>query len=133
MSKLAFEAHRFNRDQLKPLNDVVIVSNMVFTERITTSGIVLLSDNGKSSGIRPRWGQVYAVGPEQQDIQVGKWVLIAHGRWTRGIDIEDEAGKHTLRRVDPKDILMSSDELPDDLTFSDALHVEAAPSHMQHN
>ena len=133
MSKLAFEAHRFNRDQLKPLNDVVIVSDMVFTERITTSGIVLLSDNGKSSGIRPRWGRVYAVGPSQEDIQVGKWVLIAHGRWTRGIDIEDESGKHTLRRVDPKDILMSADELPDDLTFSDAVHVDAAPSHMQHS
>lgn len=133
MTKLAFEAHKFDREQLKPLNDVVIVSDMVFTERITTGGLILLSDNGKSSGIRPRWGRVYAVGSEQQDVQVGKWVLIAHGRWTRGIDIEDEDGKHTLRRVDPKDILMSADELPDDLTFSDAVHIEAAPSHMQHN
>jgi co-chaperonin GroES (HSP10) len=133
MTKLAFEAHRFARDQLKPLNDVVIVTEMVFTERFTNTGIVLLSDNGKSSGIRPRWGQVYAVGPEQKDVRVGEWVCVAHGRWTRGIDIEDETGKHTLRRVDPKDILISADELPDDLTFSDAIHVEAKPSHMQHN
>ena len=133
MTKLAFEAHRFNRDQLKPLNDVVIVSEMTFTERFTTTGIVLLNDNGKSSGIRPRWGQVYAVGPEQKDVRVGEWVCVAHGRWTRGIDVEDETGKHSLRRVDPKDILMSADEQPDDLTFSDAVHVEAAPSHMQHN
>jgi co-chaperonin GroES (HSP10) len=133
MTKLAFEAHKFNRDQLKPLNDVVIVSEMIFTERFTNTGIVLLSDNGKSSGIRPRWGQVYAVGPDQKDVSVGQWVCIAHGRWTRGIDIEDETGKHTLRRVDPKDILLTADEQPDDLTFSDAVHVEAAPSHMQHS
>jgi co-chaperonin GroES (HSP10) len=132
-TKLAFEAHRLNREQIKPLNDVVIVGEMIFTERFTNTGIVLLNDNGKSSGIRPRWGQVYAVGPEQHDVRVVEWVCIAHGRWTRGIDIEDETGKHTLRRVDPKDILMSADEQPDDLTFSDAIHVEAAPSHMQHS
>jgi co-chaperonin GroES (HSP10) len=133
MTKLAFEAHRITRDQLKALNDSVIVGEMTFTERFTNTGIILPSDNGKSSGIRPRWGQVYAVGPDQKDVQVGEWVCVAHGRWTRGIDIEDETGKHTLRRVDPKDILMSADEQPDDLTFSDAIHVEAAPSHMQHS
>jgi len=133
MTKLAFQAYRFNRDQIKPLNDVVIVGEMVFTERFTNTGIVLLSDNGKSSGIRPRWGQVYAIGPDQKDVRVGEWVCVAHGRWTRGIDVEDETGKHTLRRIDPKDILMSANEMPDDLTFSDAVHVEAAPTHMQHS
>ena len=132
MTKLAFEAHRFNRDQIRPLNDVVIVGEMIFTERFTNTGIVLLSDNGKSSGIRPRWGQVYAVGPDQKDVRVGEWVCVAHGRWTRGIDVEDETGKHTLRRVDPKDVMMESDEEPQDTTFSDAIHVEAKPSHMQH-
>jgi co-chaperonin GroES (HSP10) len=133
MTKLAFEAHRITRDQLKALNDSVIVGEMVFTERFTNSGIVLPTDNGKSSGIRPRWGQVYAVGPEQKDVRVGEWVCVAHGRWTRGIDIQDETGKHTLRRVDPKDILLSADEQPDDLTFSQAIHVEAKPTHMQHS
>ena len=133
MTKLAFEAHQIARDQLKPLNDSVIVGEMTFTERFTNTGIILPSDNGKSTGIRPRWGQVYAIGPDQKDVQPGEWVCVAHGRWTRGIDIEDETGKHTLRRVDPKDILMSADERPDDLTFSDAIHVEAKPTHMQHN
>jgi co-chaperonin GroES (HSP10) len=133
MTKSAFSAHKITRDQLKPLNDSVIVSDMTFDERFTTGGIVLLSDNGKSTGIRPRWGQVYAVGPEQKDIRVGSWVCVAHGRWTRGIDIEDETGKVTLRRVDPKDVIMESDEIPDDLTFSEAIHVEAKPTHMQHN
>jgi hypothetical protein len=97
---------------------------MVFDERTTTGGIVLLNDNGKGTGIRPRWGQVYAVGPKQQDVAPGQWVLVAHGRWTRGIDVEDETGKKTLRRVDPKDLMMISDVLPQDDTMSDAVHVE---------
>jgi hypothetical protein len=94
---------------------------------------VLLNDNGKGTGIRPRWAQVYAVGPEQHDVKVGDWILILHGRWTRGIDVEDETGKHTLRRVDPKDILLQSDQPMQDETFSDAVHIEAKPSWMQHN
>jgi co-chaperonin GroES (HSP10) len=133
MTKLAYQAHQITRDQLRPLNDSVIVGEMVFDQRFTKGGIVLLNDNGKSTGIRPRWGQVYAVGPEQLDVKVGEWVCIAHGRWTRGIDIEDENGKQTLRRVDPKDILIQCDEQPMDETFSTAIHVEAKPDWMQHN
>ena len=131
--KSAYSAHQFDKHQIKPLNDSVIVTDMTFDERFTTGGIVLLNDNGKSTGIRPRWGQVYAVGPDQQDVQVGQWVCVAHGRWTRGIEVEDETGKKTLRRVDPNDLLIVSDEQPQDETFSGAIHVEAKPTHMQHN
>jgi len=131
--KFAYQAHQLNKNQIRPLNDSVIVSDMVFDERITSGGIVLLNDNGKSTGIRPRWGQVYAVGPTQTDVQVGDWICVAHGRWTRGLDVEDETGKRTLRRIDPKDILLKTDQQPLDDTFSDAIHVEAKPSHMQHN
>lgn len=123
-SKAAFSAHKFSKRQIQPLNNSVIVTDMVFDERISTGGIVLLNDNGTGRGIRPRWGQVYAVGPKQEDVRVGDWVLVAHGRWTRGIDVEDEGGKKTLRRVDPNDIMMTSDTLPNDETFSDAVHVD---------
>jgi len=133
MTKLSYQPHKINKDQLKPLGNSVIVSDMTFDERISTGGIVLLNDNGKSSGIRPRWGKVYAVGPEQQDIKVGKWICVEHGRWTRGIEVEDENGKHTLRRVDPTSIMMEADERPNDVTFSDAIHVEKKPDHMLHN
>ena len=85
---------------------------------------ILPNDNGKSLGIRPRWGRVYAVGPEQQDVRVGEWVCVAHGRWTRGLDIEDGDVKRTVRKIDPKDILLSADDRPNDLTFSDAIHIE---------
>jgi len=133
MIKAAYAAHQLQRRQLRPLKDSVIVSDMVFDVRISTGGIIIPNDNGKSTGIRPRWGQVYAVGPDQQDVLPGQWVCVEHGRWTRGIDIEDESGKITVRRVDPKDIMMVSDQQPDDDTFSSAIHVEAKPTHMQHN
>lgn len=131
--KAAFSAHQFNKHQIRPLNDAVIVSDMAFDERISTGGIVLLNDNGKGNGIRPRWGLVYAVGPDQKDVAVGQWVCVAHGRWTRGIEVEDESGKKTLRRIDPKDIMLISDEPVQDETWSDAVHVEKKPSHMLHN
>ena len=101
MTKLAFQPHQLRQSQIHPLNNSVIVSEMIFDQRITSSGIILPNDNGTGSGIRPRWGQVYAVGPEQTDVTVGQWICVAHGRWTRGIDIEDESGKKTLRRIDP--------------------------------
>jgi co-chaperonin GroES (HSP10) len=123
MTKLAFQPHQLNKSQIHPLNKSVIVTDMVFDQRITSSGIILPNDNGTGSGIRPRWGQVYAVGPEQTDVVVGQWICVAHGRWTRGIDIEDESGKKTLRRIDPDDILMVSDELPQDDTMSDAVNI----------
>ncbi len=130
--KLAFSAHQLRRDQLKPLGDSVIISDMVFDERISNGGIIIVNDNGTTRGIRPRWGQVYAVGPDQHDVQVGEWILVAHGRWTRGIDVEDESGKRTLRRVDPADILLQSDEQVNDETFSDAIHIDKKPDYMLH-
>jgi co-chaperonin GroES (HSP10) len=132
MTKAAYSAHKFNRDQIKPLNDVVIVSDMEFDVRITQSGIIIPNDNGTSRGIRPRWGQVYAIGPNQTEFKIGQWVCVAHGRWTRGIDIEDESGKRTLRRVDPNDIFLTSEEQPQDETFSTAIHVDKKPDHMLH-
>jgi co-chaperonin GroES (HSP10) len=133
MTKAAFAPHQITQEQIKALHDNVLVSDMEFDTRITQSGLILPNDNGTSLGIRPRWGRVYAIGPDQRDVQVGQYICVAHGRWTRGIDVEDESGKVTLRRVDPKDIMMVSDEQPDDDTFSSAIHVEAKPSYMQHN
>jgi co-chaperonin GroES (HSP10) len=121
MNKPAYSPHKISRDSLRPLNDWVLISDMQFTGRTLSSGIILLGDDGKANGIRPRWGCVYAVGPEQKDVEIGQYVLVAHGRWTRGIDIEDETGKHTVRRIDPKDILLISDEPKFDDTISEAI------------
>lgn len=105
--------------KLRPLNDTIIVSEMYFGERLSQGGIVLRNDDTKSAGIRPRWGKVYAVGPEQKDVKVGQYIMIAHGRWTRGIKIEDAEGEQIIRKVDPNDVLLVSDEPVDDYTISD--------------
>ena len=76
--KAAYSAHQITREQFHALNDSVIVEDMEFDTRITQTGLILPNDNGKSSGIRPRWGRVYAVGPEQTDVRVGEWVCVWH-------------------------------------------------------
>lgn len=103
---------------IRPLHDHVLVTEMSFDERHTASGIVILGDDGKDSGIRPRWGQVYAVGPDQTHVQVGQWICVAHGRWTRGIRVEIDDQILNVRRVDTNDILLVSDTKPIDDTIS---------------
>ena len=120
----SFQPHKVSR--LRALHDWVLVSEMAFDQRTLSSGIVLLNDNGTTAGIRPRWAQVYAIGPKQKDVSEGQWVCVAHGRWTRGVEIEDDNGPKTVRRVDPSDILLISDEEPAaDDTLSDA--IQASP------
>ena len=116
----AFAPKKIN--DLSTFKDNVLVTEMNFEGRTLSSGIVLLKDDGKSQGIRPRWGCVYAVGPDQQDVKPGDWICVAHGRWTRGVEIEDAEGNiKTLRRIDPKDILLVSDEPFTDDTQSEAV------------
>jgi co-chaperonin GroES (HSP10) len=124
--KPAYSPHKLLKQQIKALHDHVIVGEMIFDQRITQSGLILPNDNGTTLGIRPRWGRVYAVGPKQKDVRVGQWVCVAHGRWTRGLDVEDESGKLTIRRIDPADILLISDseQMPQDNTMSTAIHVQ---------
>lgn len=126
MTKAAFAPHKVQKDQIKALHNNILVHEMSFEGRTLNSGIVLLNDDGKGYGIRPRWGRVYAVGPKQTEIKVGQWIMVAHGRWTRGIKIEDETGELTLRKIDPNDILLISDsnEMPADDTQSTAVHID---------
>lgn len=127
MMKPAFAPHQIPQEHIKALHDNVIVSDMEFDTRITQSGLILPNDNGTTLGIRPRWGRVYAVGQDQKDVQVGQWICVAHGRWTRGIDIDDGgAHKRTIRKIDPADILLvaDGDERPQDDTMSTAVHVQ---------
>jgi co-chaperonin GroES (HSP10) len=109
---------------LKVLRDQVLVSDMNFEKRITSSGIILPSDDGKGTGIRPRWAEVYAIGPDQKSVRVGQWICVAHGRWTRGLEIEDDHGVKTIRKIDPNDILLVSDDPIIDDTVSDAIHID---------
>ena len=110
---------------LRPLKNHVIVKDMSFSGRTLSSGVILLGDDGKTDGIRPRWACVYAVGPEQTDIVPGQWVLIEHGRWTRGVEVEINGEELTLRRADPDCIMMVSDTEPVGIdTMSTAVYGE---------
>jgi co-chaperonin GroES (HSP10) len=98
---------------IRALRSKVLVHNIEQGQKRTKNGIIILDDDGKERGIRERWAQVYAVGPDVDDISVGQWVLIKHGRWSRGIDISVDGSKTTIRQVDyPDALLLVSDESP---------------------
>lgn len=100
----------YTANSIHAIKDHVLIKDMEFAERITQSGIIIPSDDGKSSGIKPRWGEIVAVGPKQHDVEVGEWVLVDHGRWTRGITLVVAGDEIVLRRIDVNDILVVSEE-----------------------
>lgn len=104
------------RGKIRPLRNSVIVADMEFGEQKTASGILVPGADGKVQGIQPRWGRVWAIGAEQEDVQVGEWILIEHGRWTRTVEYENPDGSITeLRMVDAKAIMAQADEPPLDV------------------
>ena len=94
------------KGDILPIKDHVLVSDMEFAQLVTEGGIIIPGDEGSSRGIHPRWGKVYSVGPEQTEIKKGEWILVDHGRWTRGVTLVTDDGEELqVRRVDIKDIL----------------------------
>lgn len=104
--------HTVRDSDIQPIGKRVLVCKMRFGDIKTKGGLILLDDDGKEQGIHPRWGRVYAVGAKQQDVSVGQWILVAHGRWTRGMMVEKDGIKEEVRMVDEKDILLVSDAEP---------------------
>jgi co-chaperonin GroES (HSP10) len=104
--------HTVSDSDIQPIGKRVLVYKMRFGDIKTKGGLILLDDDGKEQGIHPRWGRVYVVGAKQEDVTVGQWVLVAHGRWTRGMLVEKDGVKEEVRMVDEKDILLVSDVEP---------------------
>lgn len=98
---------------ITPLKKRVLVSDMHFGETKTKGGIILTDDDGSESGIHPRWGKVYAIGDQQEDVKVGEWVMVAHGRWSRGFKIKKKGVELEVRMIDENDILLVSEDEPD--------------------
>jgi len=104
--------------KLSPIGNRVIVSNMYFGEQKTKGGLIIRDDDGTTRGIYPRWGQVHSKGPDNiDDYQVGDWVLVEHGRWTRSVKINEGKGETELRMVEAESILGFSKEKPNDVQF----------------
>lgn len=108
---------------LKPIHNRVLVSDMAFGEQKTKGGIIIGDDDGTSRGIYPRWGKVYAKGPENvDDYDVGDWILVEHGRWTRGINlVQSDGTKVEIRMVEAESVLGVSDERPDDVWIGEEM------------
>ena len=73
----------------------------------SAGGVIMLDDDGKTDGIKPRFFEVHDVGERTEvyeDIKKGDIVLVSHGRWSRGFDVNRE-DKKKLHSLDPKDIL----------------------------
>lgn len=104
--------------KVRPLHSDVLVQDLFFGEQKTQAGIIVLDDDGTDRGIHPRWGKVYAVGKEQKDVIPGQWILVDHGRWSRRIEVPELVDQGIiLHKIDPKDILLVSDERPDFTNF----------------
>jgi co-chaperonin GroES (HSP10) len=98
---------------ITPLKKRVLVSNMHFGETKTKGGIILTDDDGTQGGIHPRWGKVYAIGNKQEDVKVGQWLLVAHGRWSRALKVKKDGTELEVRMIDENDILLVSDDEPE--------------------
>ena len=99
------------------IGDRVLVTDMDFGEQKTAGGLIIRSDDGTTRGIYPRWGKVYDKGPRNKDpYEIGDWILVEHGRWSRGVTMEDENGiKTVVRVVEAESILGTSKEKPADV------------------
>ncbi len=117
------------KGSIRAINNRVLVSHMHFGEQTTKSGLIIKTDDGTTRGIYPRWGKVYDKGPRNDDdYKVGDWVLVEHGRWTRGVELNDI----TIRMVEAESILAYSETKPEDVQigaeYSDGEHATVDPS-----
>ena len=118
---------------LRAIGNRVLVTDMHFGEQTTKGGLIIKDDNGSTRGIYPRWGQIYAKGPDNVDVyNVGDWILIEHGRWTRSILLNEEGQEKEVRMVETESILAYSDTKPSGLQigneYADGEHATVDPS-----
>jgi hypothetical protein len=100
-----------NIDNLHPLKGKILVDEIDTGERVH-NGVIRLSDNMKDSGIRPRWCHVFKVADDIDFVQPGDWILVDHGRWSRGIPVVIDGVKKNLRLVENHSISVVSDTNP---------------------
>ena len=100
-------------NDITPLKKRVLVSDMHFGETKSAGGIILADDDGSQGGIHPRWAKVYAIGKEQEDVKVGQWILVSHGRWSRALKVAKKGIELEVRMIDETDILLVSNEEPE--------------------
>ena len=93
----------------KPLKNQLFCTEMDEGVHRTAGGIILRDDQGSSEGIRPRWAKVAYKGEGIDDVEIGEWVLIEHGRWAPRMTLEFPDHKIDVWKVDQNAILLVSD------------------------
>jgi len=121
------------KGELRAIGNRVLVVDMYFGEQKTASGLIIKDDDGTTRGIYPRWGKVYSKGPDNKDdYNVGDWILVEHGRWTRGMKFETADGEKDIRMIEAESILAYSDERPAGVQigseYNDGEHATIDPS-----
>ena len=96
---------------IRPLRNKVLAELIDKGERTTHSGVILLDDNMKDEGVRPRWFKCQAIGPEVYDIKPGDYILVSHGRWSR--EVRTEGKRFETRLVEADSVLATSDVEPE--------------------
>jgi len=105
--------NRIKADGFRPIRDNVFVSDLDSGPHQTAAGIIIPDDNMNERGIRPRWGRVWAIGPDVQEIAVGEWVFIEHARWTNSIDLELPEGVVRIWKIEwPESVLLAASDDP---------------------
>ena len=92
--------------RIEPLRDKILVCDMEHGDQRLASGLIVPDDNGKERGIRPRWCTVYAVGADINYVKPGDRVMVAHGRWTRGVQVQNDQGVNKVVRMVESDAIM---------------------------
>ena len=100
--------------KLRPLPGRLYCKALETGLRTSAGGIVLTDDNKATAGVggvRPRWFQVVNVNIDTNldDIKIGDYVLVEHGRWSRrfsGTDIDHYS------IVEEKAVLLVSEDAP---------------------
>jgi co-chaperonin GroES (HSP10) len=97
---------------IRPLKNRVLAELMGLDDRVTASGIIIKSEDGKDRGVRPRWAKVRLVGEGIDWVVEGQYVLVSHGRWSRQFEAEHLGEKLKLVYLDNKEVLAVSDTDP---------------------
>jgi len=98
--------------KLIPIHDKVIGKSVDdYGLKTTAGGLIINEKDGAAESIRPRWFEVTHVGPKNQVVEVGDFVLVAHGRWSRGftINVDDDTKYFHL---DSDEILIKTNTKP---------------------
>lgn len=105
--------------KVRPMRGKVLVKNMSQGER-QVGRFIIPDDNRKLMGIRDRWAQVYAVGEDIDEVQENDWILMIHGRWTRGVTLtEDDGSELIIWSVDWPDGVLVVADTPGESSLSD--------------